>query len=202
MVTTTNHRTMGETAEKTVENAHQSFTVAAEYASRAGEINSEIAKRTTEVWLEGLCKQTELSQKTAQEIFEKVEEQGHVTEYFFTRSLPSMWAPYAYDPFAFWSEWARVAQESAGDAQRTSSRTVREVRESAAEQTDRAVEATAPGNGSFPIAGYDEKNVEEITRRLDTLAGEQLRRVKDYEQRNKNRETLLQQIDRKMAAAS
>lgn len=203
VVVTATNRTMGETAETTMENAHRSFRDAAEYASKAGEINTEIAKRTTEVWLEGLRKQTELSQKTAQEIFEMVEEQGHVTEDFFARSsFPSMWAPYVFDPFAFWGEWARMAQESAWDAQRMSVRTAREVRESAAEQTARAVEATAPSNGSFPIAGYDEKNVEEITRRLDTLTGEQLRRVKDYERRNKNRETLLQEIDRRMAAAS
>lgn len=70
------------------------------------------------------------------------------------------------------------------------------------EQTARAVETTAPINSTFPIAGYDEKNVEEISRRLKTLTGEQLRRVKDYERRNKNRETLVREIDRNIAAAS
>lgn len=68
--------------------------------------------------------------------------------------------------------------------------------------TTRAVETTAPINSTFPIAGYDEKNVEEISRRLKTLTGEQLRRVKDYERRNKNRETLVREIDRNIAAAS
>ena len=48
----------------------------------------------------------------------------------------------------------------------------------------------------------DEKNVEEISRRLNTLTGEQLQRVKDYERRNKNRETLVREIDRNIAAAS
>ena len=56
--------------------------------------------------------------------------------------------------------------------------------------------------GSFPILGYDEKNVREITKRLDTLTDEQLRRVKDYEQRHKNRETVLHEIDRKIGAVS
>ena len=102
----------------------------------------------------------------------------------------------------FWREWARRAQENTRDAREQSVSTAREVRESAAEQTVRAVGTTAPSNSTFPIAGYDEKNAEEISRRLNTLTGEQLRQVKDYERRNKNRETLVREIDRNTAAAS
>ena len=73
MVTTTN-RTTGQTARRTVRDAQLSFYyTAAEYASKVGEINTEIAKRMTEVWLEGFRKQSKLSQKTAQQFFEKVE---------------------------------------------------------------------------------------------------------------------------------
>jgi hypothetical protein len=56
-----------------VGDAQLSFYTAAEYASKVGEINTEIAKRMTEVWLEGFRKQSKLSQKTAQQFFEKVE---------------------------------------------------------------------------------------------------------------------------------
>ena len=52
--------------------------------------------------------------------------------------------------------------------------------------------------GEPPIAGYDEMNVEEVSRRLDNLSREELARVREYEQRNKNRETLIEQIDRKI----
>ncbi len=53
-----------------------------------------------------------------------------------------------------------------------------------------------------PIDDYDEKSVGEITEQLDNLSAEELRRVRDYEKRNKNRDTLLEQIDRKAVAAS
>lgn len=55
---------------------------------------------------------------------------------------------------------------------------------------------------SFPIAGYDELNVGEIRDRLDTLSAAQIRRVREYEKRNKNRETLIEQFDRKLKAVS
>ena len=103
MVTTTN-RTTNETKQRTVGDIQLSFNTAAEYASMVGEINTEIAKRMTEVWLEGFRKQSELSQNTAQQFFKTVEEQGHVDESFFSRSFPFMWAPFVYNPFVFWRE--------------------------------------------------------------------------------------------------
>jgi hypothetical protein len=53
---------------------------------------------------------------------------------------------------------------------------------------------------SFPIEGYDEMNVGEISGRLDGLSEEELKRVRDYERRNKNRDTLIEQLDRKIKA--
>jgi len=53
----------------------------------------------------------------------------------------------------------------------------------------------------FPIEGYDDMNVDEISKRLDGLSVEELQLVRDYEERNKRRETLLEQMDRKIRAA-
>jgi ATP-dependent Clp protease ATP-binding subunit ClpA len=50
----------------------------------------------------------------------------------------------------------------------------------------------------FPIEGYDELTVEEISGRLGGLSVEDLRAVRDYEERNKNRETVLEQLDRRI----
>src|SRR5215204_6330753 len=54
----------------------------------------------------------------------------------------------------------------------------------------------------FPIEGYDELTVEEVTARLGSLSAEDLREVRDYEERNKNRETILEQLDRKIRSGS
>jgi hypothetical protein len=103
-----------------------------------------------------------------------------------------------YDPFGFWRDWAQRIQQTTRETQNTAWDTQR----TAAEETARVIETTAPTNGSLPIAGYDEKSVGEITARLDILTSEQLARLKDYEQRNKNRETLIREIERKIGAAS
>jgi hypothetical protein len=57
-------------------------------------------------------------------------------------------------------------------------------------------------DAQFPIEGYDELTVEEVTARLDALSAEDLREVRDYEERTKNRETILEQLDRRIRGGS
>jgi hypothetical protein len=57
-------------------------------------------------------------------------------------------------------------------------------------------------DAQFPIEGYDALGVEEVTARLGSLSSEDLREVRDYEERNKNRETVLEQLDRRIRAGS
>ena len=54
----------------------------------------------------------------------------------------------------------------------------------------------------FPIEGYDELTVDEVSARLGSLSAEDLREVRDYEERNKNRETILEQLDRRIRGGS
>jgi hypothetical protein len=89
-----------------------------------------------------------------------------------------------FAPFGFYREGLETA--------------ARDVTRMPAVVTQIATRGTA--NGGVPIAGYDEMNVAEISGRLDGLSEEQLRRVRDYEKRNKNRDTLIEQIDRKIRA--
>jgi hypothetical protein len=65
----------------------------------------------------------------------------------------------------------------------------------------RLVESGVNGGG-FPIANYDELNVAEISERLEDLTTAQIREVREYEKRNKDRDTLIEQLDRKLKAAS
>ena len=57
-------------------------------------------------------------------------------------------------------------------------------------------------DAQFPIEGYDELTVEEVSARLGSLSAEDLREVRDYEERNKNRETILEQLDRRIRSGS
>jgi len=57
-------------------------------------------------------------------------------------------------------------------------------------------------DAQFPIEGYDELTVEEVTAHLDALSAEELREVRDYEERHKVRGTILEQLDRRIRSGS
>jgi hypothetical protein len=57
-------------------------------------------------------------------------------------------------------------------------------------------------DAQFPLEGYDELTVDEVSERLGGLSSEDLRVVRDYEERNKNRDTILEQLDRRIRDGS
>jgi polyhydroxyalkanoate synthesis regulator phasin len=64
-----------------------------------------------------------------------------------------------------------------------------------------ALEAQGAGtaaSGQLPISDYDALSAAQVQERLDGLSHVQLRRLRDYEQRNANRKTVLERIDRKL----
>lgn len=80
-------------------------------------------------------------------------------------------------------------------AQRTRRRAVKELDKplAGADRVRRA--ARVPG---FPITAYDDLSVRQIDRRLQELSRVELRKVRDYERRNKSRKGVLQAVERKL----
>jgi polyhydroxyalkanoate synthesis regulator phasin len=66
-----------------------------------------------------------------------------------------------------------------------------------AREVDRARRATGIGS-NFPISGYDDLTAAEVNERLGDLSAPELRKVRDYERRNANRKSVLQNIERKL----
>jgi signal transduction histidine kinase len=55
---------------------------------------------------------------------------------------------------------------------------------------------------SLPISNYDDLTVEEIRGQLGNLSTDDLRTVRDYEERTHKRDTLLEQLDRRIRSSS
>ena len=87
----------------------------------------------------------------------------------------------------------RTADDVVGAATSATSRTMDATTESAERMAETA---------TFPIAGYDEMNVEEVSERLDALTDEQIRRLRDYERSNQNRKTLMDRFESRLRASS
>ncbi len=134
------------------------------------------------------------------------------------RTLTQAWAGTYRDffsPFAYFREGVRTTQQAARQGLQATEQVARQglrIAEEATEQTDEVLRQTEKATkeaelrtavfGALQTADYDGLSVAEISKRLDGLSAEQLRKVREYEKRNKNRETLIEQIDRKIRANS
>jgi len=188
---------MTKTTEQMSRSAQQAGQIINGYLVETQEINTEFARKATEMWIEAFRKQTELNQRMVQRIYGETEGQvgafqdiaqdwmNLYTAPFFN---PFGFNPFGFSPFGFFREGV---QSAARNVERMTEVTRR---------------ATATGvammNGGFPIAGYDEMNVAEVSERLNALTAEELKKVRDYERRNKNRETFIENLDRKIKSLS
>jgi hypothetical protein len=129
-----------------------------------------------------------------------------------------------FSPFAYVREGMRAFQRAtqqgleateqvARQGLRASEQATRQglrVAEEATEQTDKVLRQTERATreaelrtavlGALKTANYDELSVAEVSRRIEGLPTEQLKKVREFEKNNKNRETLIEQIDRKIRA--
>jgi len=181
---TRNIENMSRTVETMTKTAQESTRILTDYVVQAQELNTRFAQRAFGTWIEASRRQTELGQIMAQRLYGKAEEQSGAF-----RNLYGQWIGM---PWSFSFPGTSYAQRS---FQRQGMRLV----ETATEAAAGSIETIAGENGGVPVENYDELTVDEITGELGNLSAGDLEKVRDYEKRNKNRETLLYEIERKMS---
>lgn len=152
---------------------------------------------------DALRSQTEQNLRTAEAVARGVREQQEAF-----RSFTGAWTGAYRD---FFTPFAHYAQEGVRGAQRATEQGLRLAGETVdqteqtlrqVEQATRQAELEAVVLGALKTRDYDELNVEEVSKRLNGLSVEELGKVREYEKQGKNRETLIEQIDRKIKAIS
>jgi hypothetical protein len=107
-----------------------------------------------------------------------------------------------------WMEQAQQQQQTfqqqAQEQQQSFQQMTQEVMSGYAELFNIPVSYAKEGleDARFPIEGYDELTVEEVSGRIGSLSAEDLREVRDYEERNKMRETILERLDRRIRSGA
>ena len=92
---------------------------------------------------------------------------------------------------------AEKAAEETQKATETAAKSAQNSTEPAAEKTQKST-----GAATFPIEGYDEMNVGEVSERLDGLSADELKRVGKYEKDNKDRGSLRKEMKQKIKTTS
>jgi len=174
IVTKTYFEDLGRIAESNAKSAQESTRIATDYWVASRERNSKLARDITRTLTESMRRQTDANEELTSRIFEILEERDEAHKRFFGQWTEA----FASVPFDYARQTIREAEKSADSG------------------------VTTSANWGFPIAGYDELSVEEISGRLDTLSEAQIRQVRDYERRTKNRKSLMEEFERKLKVVS
>jgi gas vesicle protein len=209
MVDRRHQRDLNEAAARFADTLAESYRIVYEQAAEAQQRRARLAQDFSEQVMNHLREQAESRQAASEQLADQARRQQEAGRAFAQESV-NAYLDFLDTAFSQYREGTQRAAGSAQEGARTLSETaqgvvgtatgvVGAIADTTADATRSAAETAA---GQPPIAGYDEMNVDEITERLDGLSEAELRRTRNYEQRNKNRETLIAQIDRRLEASS
>jgi hypothetical protein len=183
---------LNEAANRFAETLAESYRLVYGRAAESAERQQQRAREFSELVSSSLREQTEAGRANAQQLSEQAERQREA----YAEFLDSAFSRY------------RAGTEQATRSAQAGVRTLTETTAGLLGTASGAVGATAEGAEQaaeavvFPIEGYDEMNVDEISGRLEELSVEELQLVRDYEELNEKRKTLLEQMDRKIRSTS
>ncbi len=211
---------MGEVAQTMSRTTHKSAYTAMDYALKAQEINTKLLQQTTQAWIDGFRYQAKLSQGMAQVFFGQWENALASMPRTTPVELPvqsQSRSEVTGEPATNGAQ--KVTETAAKDDQKNTEIAAKDDAQKKAEQTQKATETAAKSaqknteiaakdvqknteTATFPIEGYDEMNLDEVSKRLGGLSVDELKRVRKYEKDNKNRRTLRKEMKRKIKTTS
>ena len=194
---------VNEAARRFAETLADSYRVVYGQATESAERKQQRAQEFSELVSSNLRQQSEAGRANAQQLSEQANRQQEAGQALARESVEA-YTQFLNDAFSRY----RVGTEQAAGSAREGVRTLSETTTGLLGTATGAVGATVEGAeraaeaAVFPIEGYDEMNVDEISERLEGLSVEELQLVRDYEELHEGRKTLLERMDRKIRSAA
>jgi hypothetical protein len=167
-----------EAAEQLVEATWDTYKTLVGHALSLQQRNERFVRQMVDDSIEELRRQAEENRSMTHELLELAEDQREAFREAVEASVLDAYTRFLFSPFTPLSYYR----------ERTRSGEPGSVAES----------ITSEGNGSLPLEDYDELSVSQVSGRLKGLSKYEIRVIRAYEQRHKNRETLLRQLDHKL----
>jgi hypothetical protein len=193
-------RNVNEAARRFAETLAESYRVIYGQAAESGERQQRLAQEFSELVANNLREQAEGGRSGAERLSEQADRQQEAGRALAQESVE------AYMDFldVTFSQYRAGAMASG----QTAAGVVGAATGAVTDATARTMDAATLGaqrtaeTATFPIPGYDEMNVDEISERVDALTDEQVRRLRDYEKANQNRKTLIERFESRLRASS
>ena len=189
---------VNEAARRFAETLADSYRIVYGQAAESGERQQQRAREFSNLVRSTLSEQAEAGRANAEQLSEQAARQQEAGQQFARESVEA-YAQFLDNTFTRYIAGTEAATESARKGALNLSETTAGLVGTATSALGSTAESAAE-SAVFPIPGYDDMNVDEISSRLNDLSVEEIRLLRDYEERHKKRASLLEQMDRKIRA--
>jgi hypothetical protein len=184
-------RKVDEAARRFAEAVAESYRAVSDRSVSVQQLNAELTQKFYEDVLSSLRDQTQSNRRTSQRLADQTRRgQGAAQE--LARESASAYLDFLNSMYSYYRQQSEATATPATETTPAGS-----IESQPAEATG-DVEA----DGNLPIEDYDSLNVRQVSERLVGLSVEEIKRLRDYEIRNKNRRSLVSRMDNKIETAA
>ena len=187
MIDQQSQQRVNEAAEQFADALVQSYKTVAERGVSVQEGSAQVTEVFFNQTINNLRAQAEENRQATQQLADQQQRQAEAAQTLTQESVDA----YMYfmdSMFSYWQGGIQTAERSTEESART-----------VGARPEESSTRSSTGD-DLPIRDYDSLNVEEVTSKLEGLSVEEKRRVRDYEAQNKNRSSMLKEIDARIEA--
>ena len=178
---------INEAAEQFTDALVQSYKTVAERGVSAQEQGTQLTQVFFNQTIDNLRAQAEVNRQATEQLADQQQRQVEAAQ-TLTRESVDAYMSFMDSMFSWWQGGIQTAERSTEESART-----------VGGRPEESSTRSSTGD-DLPISDYDSLNVEEVTSKLEGLSVEERQRVRDYEAQNKNRSTMLKEIDERIEA--
>jgi hypothetical protein len=185
---------INEAADQFTDALVQSYKIVAQRGVSAQEGSAQVTEVFFNQTVNNLRAQAEENRRATQQLADQQQRRQEAGQQIAQESVGAYMA-FMDSMFSYWQGGIQTAERSTEEPASTeeSARTV-------GARPEESTTRSSTGD-DLPIGDYDSLNVVNVTSKLEGLSVEEMRRVRDYEAQNKNRSTMLKEIDEQIGAA-
>jgi hypothetical protein len=181
---------VNEAAEQFTDALVESFKAVADRGASAQDRGAQLTNIFFNQTINNLRTQAEENRRAIQKLADQQQRQADAAQNL-TRESVDIYMNFMDSMFSYWQGASQTAQGAAAPAPITST-------PSTAESTQRSQSS----DEELPLENYDKLNANEVIDRIEKLDAQDIERLREYEARNKNRQSVLERMDTRIRAAS
>ena len=178
---------INEAADQFTDALVHSYKTLAERGVSAQEQGAQVTEVFFNQTINNLRAQAEENRQMTEQLVNQQQRRQEARQQIAQESIGAYMA-FMDSMFSYWQGGIQTAERSTEESART-----------VGARPEESSTRSSTGD-DLPISDYDSLNVEEVTSKLEGLSVEERQRVRDYEAQNKNRSTMLKEIDERIEA--